>query len=149
MVSGVMAKMANGKTKRQGKIVPGSQWAQRCFADRNKLCGEVDIDEECVECGGMNRVRVKFELPNCCGYWGWRRWVRLGLVEGGQLVATALAVGGVLLNNARIRWCFPVWFVSNVICLVYHLRARLWGMAVRDVIFIGLAIAGWFQWGSG
>lgn len=70
------------------------------------------------------------------------------LIGWGQWVATALAVGGVLLNNARIRWCFPVWFVSNVICLVYHLRAKLWGLAVRDGIFIVLAIAGWFQWGS-
>ena len=65
-----------------------------------------------------------------------------------QMSATVLAVGGVLLNNARIRWCFPMWFVSNVICLGYHVKARLWWLAVRDVIFTGLAIAGWFQWAS-
>ena len=72
-----------------------------------------------------------------------RRW----LIEGGQWVATVLAVVGVLLNNARIRWCFPLWFVSNVISLAYHIRARLWGLVVRDMIFVALAIAGWFQWG--
>jgi hypothetical protein len=137
-----MAKMANRKTKRQGKIRPGVQWAQRCFVDNPKVGqDEVIGGNWCGEWPGLLSDEEMFTKKNS-------RWWRWGLVEGGQLVATALAVGGVLLNNARIRWCFPVWFVSNVICLRYHLQARLWGMAVRDVIFIGLAIAGWFQWGS-
>jgi len=70
-----------------------------------------------------------------------------GMVSCGQWVATVLAVAGVLLNNSRIRWCFPLWFVSNMISLAYHIRAGLWGLAVRDAIFTVLAVAGWFQWG--
>lgn len=64
-----------------------------------------------------------------------------------QIAATVLAVGGVVLNNGQIRYCFPVWLISNGICLVAHARARLWWLAVRDVVFSGLAVVGWFQWG--
>ena len=73
----------------------------------------------------------------------WRR----GLFVAGQWVATVLAVSGVLCNNARLRWCFPLWVVSNAITLVYHVRARLWGLACRDVVFLVLAVIGWFMWG--
>lgn len=132
----------------KGKIKPGPKWAQRCFAGKFMNVLGRDVDDKAGGCGGMSGAAVRFELPgDCCGSRvrsGWGRW----LFSGGQLVATGLAVVGVLLNNAKIRWCFPVWFASNILCLVYHLRAGLWGMAARDVIFMGLAVAGWFQWGS-
>ena len=67
-------------------------------------------------------------------------------LDVGQLTATVLAVTGVLFNNAMIIWCFPLWIVSNLLCLKYHCQTKLYGLAVRDVIFIGLAIAGWIQW---
>jgi len=73
--------------------------------------------------------------------WRWRLFV------AGQWLAMVLAVSGVLLNNARLRWCFPLWVVSNAITLVYHVRARLWGLACRDVVFLVLAVIGWFMWG--
>lgn len=186
MVKMVKRKAKKRKVKWRGKIVPGPQWAQRCFADPVKFeregayrrdeeneIGRRDDDggdgagrDEENEIGrdggdviGWNErwtdvenktgdwvkehgVAFRFYLP-------WRRWMKFGLAGWGQWIAMVLAVGGVLLNNARIRWCFPLWFVSNVISLAYHLRARLWGLAVRDAIFTVLAIAGWIQWGGG
>jgi len=68
------------------------------------------------------------------------------LFEGGQWLATAIAIGGVCLNNARCRWCFPLWMVSNGVTLVYHVRGRLWGLAARDAVFWVLAVIGWFMW---
>ena len=68
------------------------------------------------------------------------------LIKLGQMAATVLSVAGVLLNNGQNRWCFPLWLVSNAICFGYHWRARLFGLAVRDVIFLVLAVAGWIQW---
>ena|GEM_PF-1393453 len=61
--------------------------------------------------------------------------------------ATGLAVFGVLLNNRRIRWCFPVWWVSNSLTLGLHVHAGLWTLAVRDAVFVVLAVAGWRRWG--
>jgi len=83
-------------------------------------------------------------LATATGRRHWRRW----LYEGGQWAATGIAIGGVLLNNARIRWCFPLWLVSNTISLGYHVRGRLWGLAVRDLVFSVLAIVGWFMWAA-
>ncbi len=67
-------------------------------------------------------------------------------IDYGQILATVFSVAGVVLNNYQCRWCFPLWLVSNAICFGYHWRARLIGLAVRDGIFIALAVAGWIQW---
>lgn len=61
-------------------------------------------------------------------------------------VATVIAVTGVVLNNGKIIWCFPVWMTSNGITLYLHVRRRMWSLAARDAIFIGLAAAGWRMW---
>ncbi len=60
--------------------------------------------------------------------------------------SSGLAIVGVLLNNKRIRWCFPLWFVSNIICLVLHYQVAYSGMMVRDGVFGILAVHGWFCW---
>ena len=71
--------------------------------------------------------------------WGWVCELLGGL-------ATVIAVAGVLLNNARVIWCFPVWMASNGLTLALHVRRRMWTLAARDAIFLGLAAAGWWMW---
>lgn len=65
-----------------------------------------------------------------------------------QWAATVLAVTGVVLNNSRNRHCFILWCISNLICMTYHYRGKMWGLMWRDVIFTVLSIVGWFQWGG-
>ena len=62
------------------------------------------------------------------------------------LIATGIAVAGVVLNNGRSTWCFPLWIASNAITLALHVRKRMWSLALRDSLFIALAVAGWRQW---
>jgi len=62
------------------------------------------------------------------------------------LAATVIAVAGVLLNNARVIWCFPCWMVSNGLTLYLHLRARMFSLALRDLVFGVLAVVGWAMW---
>lgn len=65
-------------------------------------------------------------------------------VVGG--VATAVAVAGVVLNNRR-RWqCFVLWLASNAATLAIHVSAGLWALAVRDGIFLVLAVEGLLLW---
>ncbi len=64
------------------------------------------------------------------------------------LISTALAVVGVIANNRKLRWCFLLWMVSNAITLVIHTRAGIWSLALRDVIFLVLAVEGWIRWGA-
>ena len=64
------------------------------------------------------------------------------------IIATILAVAGVLLNNRLDRNCFYVWIVSNCIVLGIHFKSGLWSLAVRDFIFIVLAIEGLIRWSN-
>jgi len=62
------------------------------------------------------------------------------------MIGTILAVAGVVLNNRLNIACFSVWIVSNLIFAVIHIKTGLWSIAVRDVVFIFLAVEGWRQW---
>jgi nicotinamide riboside transporter PnuC len=70
----------------------------------------------------------------------------LELVEIVGLTATALAVVGVWLNNHKRRECFYLWLVSNAMTLAIHLSAGIWSLALRDAIFLVLALHGLWLW---
>ena len=63
------------------------------------------------------------------------------------IIATILAVIGVITNNRRLRVCFLFWLVSNALTGGIHAEAGIWSLLVRDAIFFVLAIEGWFKWG--
>jgi len=64
----------------------------------------------------------------------------LGLISG------TLGILGVLLNNRRLIWCFPVWLLSNALSCSLHLHAALWSLAGRDLVFLILSFDGWRRW---
>lgn len=61
-------------------------------------------------------------------------------------LATAIAIGGVVLNNHRMIGCFGLWIVSNALTGWMHVRARMWALAVRDAVFLVLAVHGLIAW---
>ncbi|HUV64216.1 MAG TPA: nicotinamide mononucleotide transporter [Sedimentisphaerales bacterium] len=61
-------------------------------------------------------------------------------------IATILAVTGVVCNNRRLRACFVIWLASNSMSCYLHVGAGLWSLAVRDGIFMVLAVEGWLIW---
>jgi nicotinamide riboside transporter PnuC len=66
----------------------------------------------------------------------------------GQLSLTALAVTGMLFNNAQSLWCFPIWIVANLINIYYHAITKLYGLIIKDILFTLLAFVGWWQWSN-
>ena len=56
------------------------------------------------------------------------------------------AVTGVILNNHKLIWCFPIWMVSNTMSGIVHINGDMTGMYYRDLVFIPLAIHGWRTW---
>jgi len=62
-------------------------------------------------------------------------------------IATILAVTGCVANNRKLRWCFLVWAVSNLLTAGIHAHAAIWSLLVRDAIFLILAVEGWKRWG--
>ena len=75
------------------------------------------------------------------------------MIELIGIIATVLAVVGVLANNRRLRVCFLVWMVSNFLTGAIHANTLyyqfdIWPLLLRDVVFFGLAIEGWVRWGK-
>ena len=71
---------------------------------------------------------------------------KLRNVEIFGFVAGIVAIAGVVLNNHRLVECFWLWMVSNAICAGIHLRAGLYSMAAKDIVFLVLAIDGLIRW---
>ncbi len=71
----------------------------------------------------------------------------MSAIEIAGWCVTCVAIVGVVLNNRRSRTCFVLWVFSNATSACIHIAVGLWSLAVRDLTFFGLAIAGWFMWG--
>jgi len=63
-------------------------------------------------------------------------------------IALILAVLGVILNNRKLRVCFLIWLVSNILCAIVHMSTDVLSLLLKDFIFFILCIEGWFKWGS-
>ena len=68
------------------------------------------------------------------------------MIEFLGIVATVLAVVGVILNNFKKVACFYFWIVSNALSLLIRWQTGVWSIEIRDGIFILLALHGIWQW---
>jgi hypothetical protein len=59
---------------------------------------------------------------------------------------TLMSVGGAVLNVLQSRIGFALWICSNTGWIVYAWRRRLWPQLPAWIVFLGLAIWGWFAW---
>lgn len=58
-----------------------------------------------------------------------------------------LGVAGVLLNNRKLRVCFILWMVSNILSAGIHVWLGPWTLVLRDMTFLILSIEGYILWG--
>jgi len=70
------------------------------------------------------------------------------MIEILSAISAVLAIVGVVANNRRLRWCFLVWIISNATAAFIHIASGLWSLAARDIVFIMLAIEGYYRWGK-
>jgi nicotinamide riboside transporter PnuC len=68
------------------------------------------------------------------------------MIETIGYISMALAVAGVIFNNRKMAVCFKIWIVSNSLSLILHIAMGVWSLAIRDFIFLLLAIEGFFKW---
>ncbi len=61
-------------------------------------------------------------------------------------IATVIAITGVVLNNHLCIYCFPLWILSNGLTAWIHWRTGIVSLLGRDLIFLALAVMGWWQW---
>lgn len=66
-----------------------------------------------------------------------------------EIATWALAVIsliGTVLNVKKIKYCFYIWTVSNILWLTYDLYIGLYSRALLDVVHLGLALWGIYAW---
>ena len=73
------------------------------------------------------------------------------MVELIGTITTILAIIGVVCNNHKLRVCFLIWLVSNggsafVHFMAWHGGAECLALLGRDLIFLLLAVHGWYKW---
>ncbi len=73
----------------------------------------------------------------------WLRLLPLSLTEVFGFVTGAVCVLLVVEQNI---WNFPVGIANNVFFIVLFVTARLYGDMLLQVVYIGLALHGWYQW---
>lgn len=84
----------------------------------------------------------------CAGLaWGsWQGLVPMGLVE---VLGFATGVAGVLLVVEENVWNFPVGIANNLAFLIVFFSARLYADMALQVVYVGMALAGWRRWVTG
>jgi len=70
------------------------------------------------------------------------------MIEIVGIIAAVLAVTGCIANNRRLRWCFIVWLISNLMSAAIHYDVGVRSLLARDLIFAALAVEGWIMWGK-
>jgi nicotinamide mononucleotide transporter len=61
-------------------------------------------------------------------------------------IAVALSIGGCYLNAKKKLICWPIWFLSGVIWIVYWYPKREWAAITTTVIYCILNVYGYFEW---
>lgn len=52
----------------------------------------------------------------------------------------------VVLAVREVAWCWPLGIVNAALFLVVYWRARLYGAAALQVVYLGVSLYGWYEW---
>ena len=91
-------------------------------------------------------MRIRDRLFNGIEWMIVKGWEPVKLTELIGMIATVLAIVGVMLNNRMDSRCFIAWLFSNAICGWMHWHAKMYSLLVRDAVFFILAIYGLYAW---
>lgn len=69
----------------------------------------------------------------------------MGLIIYGWIV-TIICLVGTVLNVKKIRFCFILWTIGNLLWLALDLYNYLYSRALLDIIQLLLAVWGYIAW---
>jgi len=72
----------------------------------------------------------------------------ISLLEIIGIFALLLGVTGVIFNNRKLRICFVIWVIGNILSAIVHISTGVESLLLRDFAFTILCIEGWFKWGK-
>lgn len=66
-----------------------------------------------------------------------------------EIAGVVTGIVAVWLTTRENVWCWPVGIVSVALFVLVFFRARLYGAMGLQVVYIGLAVYGWYAWVKG
>lgn len=66
-----------------------------------------------------------------------------------EIAGVATGIVAVWLTTREKVWCWPVGIVSVMLFVAVFFRARLYGAMGLQVVYVGLAVYGWYAWVKG
>lgn len=63
-------------------------------------------------------------------------------------MVTAVCLLGTAFNVKKMRVCFVLWIVGNVLWMLYDMKSGLYSRMVLDIVQLGFAIWGLIEWGK-
>ena len=66
----------------------------------------------------------------------------------GTWALTAVSLIGTVLNVKKIKYCFYIWTVANILWLAYDIYTGLYSRAVLDAVHLCFAVWGIIAWGK-
>ena len=61
-------------------------------------------------------------------------------------VGVALALAGAALNANAVIWCFPIWFVGNLVWMNHWRKKREYAALALSTVFLIMNIYGCIAW---
>jgi nicotinamide riboside transporter PnuC len=61
---------------------------------------------------------------------------------------TVASLIGTIANIYKRRWCFIIWFFTNVSWTIYDIYIHAYAQATLMGIYAALAVHGWIKWGK-
>lgn len=61
-------------------------------------------------------------------------------------IVTAICLAGTVLNVKKLRWCFHLWVIGNLLWLAIDMHNQLYSRALLDFVQLILAAWGLIEW---
>lgn len=61
-------------------------------------------------------------------------------------ITTAMCLTGTILNVKKIKFCFWLWLIGNILWLIIDIKNGLWSRAILDIVQGVLALWGIIEW---
>jgi len=65
-----------------------------------------------------------------------------------DFAAAIFELAGVWIAGSKSRWCFPLFWICEVLWLVVAIRSRLWGLGAMVIVFAIVNVRNYRKWGK-
>lgn len=68
------------------------------------------------------------------------------MMNGLEIISAFLGIAGGILNVLKNKWGFLIWFVGNILWVVYGLMTKQYYFVMQYAVFTSISIWGFKRW---